>query len=100
VRILKTEDIRKLYFHQLDGYRNVVPIPFWLYVIFVLVVIGLAGTAIQFAMAAIFIYFLFTAPRETFGFILLVLAFKYWMIALPKAVIAGIVHLATGSREP
>ena len=66
--------------------KFVVPIPLWLYIIGFLVVASLVATIGVYVLAGIiaigFLYFLFTAPKQTIVVVLLLVAIKYWQIAL------------------
>ena len=78
----------------------VVPIPFWLYAIFLLFVFTISVYVFYIVLILWFIYFLFTAPKETVGLIFLGLIFKYWQIAIPLIiVIALITHFSKTKPE-
>lgn len=66
--------------------KFVVLIPLRLYVIGYLVVFSLFATVAMYVLAGAiaigFLYFLFTAPKQTIIVVLLLVAIKYWKIAL------------------
>lgn len=82
----------------------VVPIPLWLYAIFVLVVISLGAYVFAIVLCLGFVYFLITQPRQTLSVIaslaLLALVAKYWKIALPLAILFMIFSCIKFLAEP
>ncbi len=78
--------------------RFVVPIPLSLYLIFVLIAFLIGMSVFAIAVAIGFIYLLFKAPKETIGLVLLLLAFKYWQIALPLLGVALIINYFFGDN--
>lgn len=77
----------------------VVPIPLWLYGIFLMVAFSLGVYVFLIVAAVGFIYLLFRAPKETLGFILLAFVFKYWIIAVPILIVAVIANYFIGSKS-
>ncbi|MBC7213781.1 MAG: hypothetical protein H5U28_01005 [Burkholderiaceae bacterium] len=78
--------------------RFVVPIPLSLYLIFLLIAFAIGMYVFAIVVALGFIYFLFKAPKETIGFVLLLLAFKYWKIALPLLGVAVVINYFFGDK--
>ena len=78
--------------------RFVVPIPLSLYLIFVSIAFAIGMYVFAIAIAIGFIYLLFKAPKETIGLVLLLLAFKYWQIALPLLGVALIINYFFGNK--
>ena len=78
--------------------RFVVPIPLSLYLIFVFIAFAIGLYVFAIVVALGFIYFLFKAPKVTICFVLLLLAFKYWQIALPLLGVAVIINYFFGDK--
>ena len=80
--------------------KFVVPIPLWLYVIGFLVVFSLYATVAMYVLAGViaigFLYFLFTAPKQTISVVLLLVAIKYWQIALIAGAVILVISFVIG----
>lgn len=81
----------------------VVPIPLWLYVIFVLIVVSLGFYIFAFFLALGFLYFLITSPKETLSLVFTLVAwsilFKYWQFAVPITIICLIISCVKKSDK-
>jgi hypothetical protein len=84
--------------------KFVVPIPLWLYIIGFLVVASVAATIGVYVLAGILaiglLYFLFTAPKQTIVVILLLVAIKYWQIALIAGAVILVISFVIGLFKP
>jgi len=84
--------------------KFVVPIPLWLYVIGFLVVFSLFATVAMYVLAGAiaigFLYFLFTAPKQTIVVVLLLVAIKYWQIALIAGAAILVISFVIGLFKP
>ena len=84
--------------------KFVVPIPLWLYIIGFLVVFSLFATVAMYVLAGViaigFLYFLFTAPKQTIVVVLLLVAIKYWQIALLAGAVILVISFVIGLFKP
>ena len=79
--------------------KFVVPIPLSLYLLFLFIAFSIGIYLFAIVAAIGFIYFLFRAPKETIGLLLLLLTFKYWQIALPLLAIGAIANYFFGTKD-
>jgi len=84
--------------------KFVVPIPLWLYIIGFLVVASVAAAIGVYVLAGIlaigFLYFLFTVPKQTIVVVLLLVAIKYWQIALIAGAAILVISFVIGLFKP
>jgi hypothetical protein len=83
--------------------QMVTVVPFWLYLIFVMVAFSLGVYVVGIALLLGFLYVLIRAPFETIktvvGLLLLSLTFQYWKITLPLFLIIGIFLLFSRDKN-
>lgn len=81
-----------------------VPIPLWLYLLFVLAGIAFAMTIGIYALVAAlvvgFIYLLFKNPANALSLVIILLTIAYWKIGLPILVVVSLLLWIFGKKNP
>ena len=83
--------------------RLVVQIPFWVYLIGIMLAVTIGGYVFTFALIAFLVvgglHLVYRYPVEAVGLLLLVVTVKYWKVALPIIALFLLVRWFTSSEE-